>query len=1337
MGVTGLWTVVQPCARPIKLETLNKKRLAVDASIWIYQFLKAVRDKEGNALRNSHVVGFFRRICKLLFVGVRPVFVFDGGAPPLKRQTVSARRQRREGRREDAARTAGKMLAVQMQRRAEEEEDRRKKARGRGRGGREEEGEEEVEERIPDDVVYAEEVTMTERERRQGRGGFKKKDAYHLPELDVSLAQMGAPNDPRIMSLEELEDYARQFEQGEDINVYDFSKIDFDSPFFLSLPATDRYNILNAARLRSRLRMGYSKDQLDSMFQDRMAFSKFQIERVTERNELTQRLMNINNGDTLYGMNAGGRIAGEKNREYVLIKNEGVEGGWALGVVDKDEGRFDKPIDVDRSPPKEEEEDEDDWEDGDDFEDVPIEGLNRLPRKQPAANDNLAADLLKRRQDFYQSRKSGATRRRKPRNDDPDSLFVGASDGEEEWENVDIDHDADALEQANEGADEDDEELQRAIAMSLQQDNEPAEREAQAEEDDEDDFLEVFAQQRAEEAKPFTKGKGLAIARMANNRSARIAKPVAESDSEDDIDLQAALAESRKSKHKPARPEQSHKPAAPAKSTASTQPTGQPSSNTSGFKGPLPFERLNLGSSLLGKKKMEKLQEEQAGGFERSDDEKKKAKPLPPWLAENRDVREDFAEQRRLDAVQRERDREELGKKFEFQQLPKLMKHSTNEVIDLEATTPKEKVVVDIQSSEDEEDLEMEDVMPVDHGVKMGDLTDKVRAEPPQGPSSTTEALVPPRREELHTTIGTDNSPQAEEKAFESEEEPIEWSESDSERPTKKALKGRGEHETNPQPIGGEAVPSRSRSTSPEFETVINTETAPSQTVRASPPLADLLEGEPAPADQEMLDDDQPDDNASIYSDPEDEELFRQLADEASEHARFASTLNHKSQAANALDYERELKALRNQQKKDRRDADEVTATMVAECQQLLSLFGLPYITAPMEAEAQCAELVRLGLVDGIVTDDSDVFLFGGTRVYKNMFNQAKFVECYLAHDLEAEFGLGRERLIAAAQLLGSDYAEGVPGVGPVTAVEILDEFGGLAAFRDWWRDVQSGARPRDADAAVPFRRKFRKRYATKLFLPHPFPDPRVEEAYRRPEVDSDATAFAWGVPDLDALRGFLMSTIGWSSERTDEVLVPVIRDMNTREREGTQSNITAFLEKGSVVGAGAWAPRVVDEGGGGGGRRGRGSGRLVNALRGIGAKARGEGAAAGGGGGDADAEAEAGTGTGTGTGTASGEQEGRGRASAERTMRKGKGAKRKKTTVVEDDEDDGDEHGGDFEEQEEEEADGDAAYEEEPTKKKARKGASGARGSRGRGRGRGRGERRLNNADFIRDAMD
>lgn len=143
----------------------------------------------------------------------------------------------------------------------------------------------------------------------------------------------------------------------------------------------------------------------------------------------------------------------------------------------------------------------------------------------------------------------------------------------------------------------------------------------------------------------------------------------------------------------------------------------------------------------------------------------------------------------------------------------------------------------------------------------------------------------------------------------------------------------------------------------------------------------------------------------------------------------------------------------------------------------MLSLFGIPYITAPMEAEAQCAELVHLGLVNGVITDDSDVFLFGSQRVFKNMFNQSKTVECFLLSDLGRELGLDRDTLIRLAYLLGSDYVDGLPGVGPVVAMELLDEFpgeDGLHKFKDWWTKVQSGKdKPEDNKS------KFRKRFVS------------------------------------------------------------------------------------------------------------------------------------------------------------------------------------------------------------------------------------------------------------------
>ena len=43
-----------------------------------------------------------------------------------------------------------------------------------------------------------------------------------------------------------------------------------------------------------------------------------------------------------------------------------------------------------------------------------------------------------------------------------------------------------------------------------------------------------------------------------------------------------------------------------------------------------------------------------------------------------------------------------------------------------------------------------------------------------------------------------------------------------------------------------------------------------------------------------------------------------------------------------------------------------------------------------MEAESQCAFLDTACLTEGTITDDSDVWLFGGKRVYKNFFLQGE-----------------------------------------------------------------------------------------------------------------------------------------------------------------------------------------------------------------------------------------------------------------------------------------------------------------------------------------------------------
>ncbi len=69
-----------------------------------------MRDERGEMIQNAHLLGFFRRIVRLLCNRIRPVFVFDGDTPVLKRQTVAARRRQRAQADVKLKRVAEKLL---------------------------------------------------------------------------------------------------------------------------------------------------------------------------------------------------------------------------------------------------------------------------------------------------------------------------------------------------------------------------------------------------------------------------------------------------------------------------------------------------------------------------------------------------------------------------------------------------------------------------------------------------------------------------------------------------------------------------------------------------------------------------------------------------------------------------------------------------------------------------------------------------------------------------------------------------------------------------------------------------------------------------------------------------------------------------------------------------------------------------------------------------------------------------------------------------------------------------------------------------------------------------
>lgn len=54
----------------------------------MYQVLQGYQDRHGAPRPNAHLLGLFSRICKLMYYKIKPVFIFDGGVPMLKKNTI-------------------------------------------------------------------------------------------------------------------------------------------------------------------------------------------------------------------------------------------------------------------------------------------------------------------------------------------------------------------------------------------------------------------------------------------------------------------------------------------------------------------------------------------------------------------------------------------------------------------------------------------------------------------------------------------------------------------------------------------------------------------------------------------------------------------------------------------------------------------------------------------------------------------------------------------------------------------------------------------------------------------------------------------------------------------------------------------------------------------------------------------------------------------------------------------------------------------------------------------------------------------------------------------------
>lgn len=123
--------------------------------------------------------------------------------------------------------------------------------------------------------------------------------------------------------------------------------------------------------------------------------------------------------------------------------------------------------------------------------------------------------------------------------------------------------------------------------------------------------------------------------------------------------------------------------------------------------------------------------------------------------------------------------------------------------------------------------------------------------------------------------------------------------------------------------------------------------------------------------------------------------------------------------------------------------AQRLTPEIIETSLHILSLFGVRYFTAPQNAEAQASKMAANGFVDYVISDDYDTILFGAPSTVRN-FTSSKQLEQLSLNDTLEKHNITHQQLIHLSLLCGTDYNDGIHGIGSKTALKKIKEHGDL-----------------------------------------------------------------------------------------------------------------------------------------------------------------------------------------------------------------------------------------------------------------------------------------------------
>lgn len=202
-----------------------------------------------------------------------------------------------------------------------------------------------------------------------------------------------------------------------------------------------------------------------------------------------------------------------------------------------------------------------------------------------------------------------------------------------------------------------------------------------------------------------------------------------------------------------------------------------------------------------------------------------------------------------------------------------------------------------------------------------------------------------------------------------------------------------------------------------------------------------------------------------------------------------------------------------------------LTEEMIKESKELLQYLGIPYIQAISDGEAQASFIAKKGNAFGVSSQDFDSLLFGTPILIRNLAITGKrklpkkdiYIEVYPElinlENVLKELQISREQLIDLAILVGTDFNEGIKGIGQKKALKLIREKKNLEnVFKDLSCEVEDYNEIRE----IFLNPKVVEDYKIEFFMPneekvinflcreHNFSEERVKNTLKKFKIKKD-----------------------------------------------------------------------------------------------------------------------------------------------------------------------------------------------------------------------------------------